>query len=554
MPDQAPLRIVPLGGLGEFGLNCTVFERGDEAIVVDCGVMFPEDHMLGIDLVIPDLSYVKSLGDRFKAFVLTHGHEDHQGALPHVLADFDVPVYATPFTAGLVSRKLEEHPKLAGQRVEIYEPGEPFDVGGFTIEGIHVTHSIVDACSLAIRTGGETVIHTGDFKLDKTPVDGRPTDYARFRELGDEGVRLLLSDSTNVERPGDSGSEKSVRGYLEPIFRETEGRIILTTFASHIHRLAAVISLCEEFGRKLVIRGRSLEANVSLATRTGHLRIPGDMIMSMKDAAGMPAGDVCYIVTGSQGEPRSALARIAMHELKEIAPCPGDAVIFSSKVIPGNERPISEIIDRLFQAGAEVYYPQSMKLHESGHGYSGELREMLEMVRPEYFLPVHGQYRNLVYHGRLAVETGVDPEKCFRMTNGDVLELDGDGARVAGSVETGRVLVDGTVVGGIDDQVIRDRRHISKDGLVLVVLGVSHQTGEILSGPELVARGLVSRDGQDVDLEGARQAVVDQVKSMTLSAISDRDELQEEVRRAVRRYLRRLTGNRPVVVPYILEL
>ncbi len=554
MSERQPLRIIPLGGLGEFGLNCMVFERGDDVIAVDCGLMFPHDHMMGIDLVIPDLSYLRDLGPRFKGFVLTHGHEDHIGALPHVLKDFDVPVYATEFTARLLERKLEEHPALSKQRVEEYRPGEVFTIGGFEIEGIAVTHSIIDACSLAIRNGDELLIHTGDFKLDPHPVDGRCTNVERFKQLGAEGVTVLLSDSTNIESNGESGSESAVRTYLEPLFERAAGRVFVTTFASHIHRVAAVVSLCEQFGRKLAIWGRSMEANAALATRCGHLRIPGEMLISADQAAQLAPEELCYLVTGSQGEARSALSRIALQQIASIRAEPGDMVIFSSKIIPGNERAIGAVIDQLFRCGVEVYYPRLMPLHVSGHAYSGELRAMLDMVKPRFFVPVHGEYRNLVHHGRLAEESGVVPERCFRLVNGDVLEVEAEACRRAGTVEVGRVYVDGTVVGGIGDEIIRDRRHISEDGMVIVVLGVSRQTGEIVSGPDLIARGLVSSESEGVDLEGARKAVLARVAQMTRAAVADKEELQEEVRLAARRFLRRATGGRPVVVPYVLEL
>ncbi len=552
MGERSGLRIIPLGGLGEFGMNCMVLEREDSAIAIDCGVMFPEEGLLGVDRVIPDLEYLQTLGERFHGFVLTHGHEDHLGALPHVLGDLKVPVWAGTFTSALLERKLEQHPAARGTVIHHYEPRKPFRAGAFEIEGIHVTHSIVEACSLAIRSGDDTIIHTGDFKLDPTPVDGRRTDIERFRQLGDQGVRLLLSDSTNVEREGKSGSEAFVRGYLEPCFERTSGRVFVTTFASHIHRLAAVVSLCQQFGRKLAIIGRSMEANAGLATREGHLRIPGSMLVSPREAANMRPDQICYLVTGSQGEPGSALMRIAMLEMRHLQPGPGDAVIYSSKVIPGNERAIGAVIDQLYRCGVEVYYQPLMPLHVSGHAYKEELRTMLELVRPEFFVPVHGNFRNLVHHSRLAQETGVPAERCFEILDGDVLELDAQGCRRAGTVPAGRVLVDGDI-GGVDEDVIRDRRNIGREGMVVVVLSVSRQTGEILSGPEIVARGLAVEDG-DESIEEARQVVVDCIGGLSAAAIADRVEVAEQVRLAVRRHFRRTTGSRPVVVPYIAEL
>lgn len=554
MKSGAPWRIVPLGGLGEFGLNCMVIERGDDAIAVDCGVMFPDAHMLGIDLVIPDVSYLRELGDRFRGFVLTHGHEDHLGALPYVWGEFDVPVFATPFTAGLLRDRLGDHERLASKTVEIYRDGDTFSLGGFEIEAIPVTHSIVDACALAIRSEGEVVVHTGDFKIDPTPIDGRAFATERFRRLGDEGVKLLLSDSTNIETEGSSGSERLVRGWLEPMFSATPGRIFVATFASHIHRLAAVLSLAQQFGRKVAILGRRMESNASLATTTGHLGFPPNLLIDARQAARLPAGEVCYLVTGSQGEARSALTRLAFLEVPDVVPCHGDAVIFSSKVIPGNERAIGAVIDQLYRLGCDVYYPRRAKAHVSGHACREELRTMLELVRPEYFVPVHGEFRNLVHHARLAVETGVPEHKCIRLSDGDVLEIRADGAHRAGTVPVGRVLVDGAVVGIAEEEVVRDRRHISRDGMVLVVLAVAQQTGTILSGPEFVMRGVVTAGGDDVDDSALREAVENAIAAMPKAALRDQDELTEEVRLAVRRWFRRTLGSRPVVVPYVMEL
>ncbi len=549
-----PLRIVPLGGLGEFGLNCMLIESPDDAVVIDCGLMFPDKHMLGVDRVIPDVSYLRSLGPKLKGFVLTHGHEDHLGALPYVLPEFPLPVWATEFSAELLRAKLREYPDAAGARIETYQPGRPWRLGGFEIEGIHVTHSFVDACALALRIGDRVLIHSGDFKIDPAPVDGRPTDLDRLRELGDEGVSLLMSDSTNAEREGSTRSESLVRGYLEPIFARTKGRIVVATFASHIHRIAALVSLCERFGRRIAFVGRSMNNNVALATRTSHLEIPGELLIDRREAERLARDEVCVVATGCQGEPRSALSRIAVGEMPKLGVAEGDAVILSSNVIPGNDRAVSAVISRLYKAGAEVYYQAITDVHVSGHAARDDLRTMIEAVRPRYFVPLHGEYRNLVHHARLAVETGVDVRNCFRLVSGDVLEIDADGARRAGTVPAGRVLVDGDRVGEVDAAVLRDRRHISEDGVVLVILAVSSQTGELVSGPEFVTRGLGYGEAQGDRLDGAAVDVVRRIKEMTTEAATDEAELGEEVRLAVRRYLRRELGLRPVVVPYIMQL
>lgn len=552
--SKPPLRIVPLGGLGEFGLNCLVVERGDDAIVVDCGVMFPDDRMMGIDRVIPDITYLRRLGDKLKGFVITHGHEDHLGALPHVLPEIDLPVFATGFTSAMLREKLREYPRAKNAQIETIEPRNAFRLGGLSIEPLRVTHSIVDACGLAIRAGGDLVVHTGDFKLDENPIDGLTSDIERFRELGDEGIRLLLSDSTNVEVDGSTRSESEVAGYLRPIFEATRGRIFVTTFASHVHRVQGVVDVCQEFGRFVAFMGRSMEHNTALATRTRHLRIPGSILLSVKEAEKLPPGDVCIIVTGSQGEPGSAMTRIAMSERRALQPGPGDAVVFSSRVIPGNDRAIGAVIDQLYKLGVEVYDTRRQPVHVSGHACREELRTMLRLTRPDLFVPLHGQFRNLVHHARLAQATGVAARKTFCLVDGEVLEFDEDHAWRGDSVPVGRVLIDGEIVGDVNDSVLRDRRHIAEDGVAMVILAVSRQTGEVVSGPDFVTRGLASADGADAELGDLKRLVIEHVRGMSAAAVADPTELQEELRLVVRRYFRRVHGRRPVVVPYVMEL
>ena len=550
---QAPLRIVPLGGLGEFGLNCLVIEHGDDAIAIDCGVMFPEDHMMGIDRVIPDVTYLQQLGDRLKGFVVTHGHEDHIGALPHVLPEIDAPIFTTRFTAALLEEKLDEYPEARDAVIERISPRSPFKLGKLTIEPLRVTHSIVDACGVAVRAGDDLVIHTGDFKLDPTPIDGETADIERFRELGEEGVSLLMSDSTNVEVDGTGESEARIPDFLRPIFERTRGRIFITTFASHIHRIQNVVNLCSEFRRFICFVGRSMENNSSLATRTGHLVIPGAQLIGQREAEKLPPRDVCFIVTGSQGEPGSAMSRIAMLERKNLQPGPGDAIIFSSRAIPGNDRAIGAVIDQLYKCGAEVYDGRRQPVHVSGHACRDELQQMLQLTRPGSFVPLHGEYRNLVHHARLAQATGVEAGRCFCLTDGDVLELrDGEPAR-AGTVPVGRVMIDGEVSGGMAETVVRDRRHIAEDGVAMVILAVSRQTGEIVAGPDFVTRGLASPDGEG-DFRELKRIVTARVHEMSKAAVADLAELQEELRLAVRRYFRRTLSRRPVVVPYVMEL
>jgi ribonuclease J len=554
MSDRDPLRIVPLGGLGEFGLNCLVIERGDDAIAVDCGVMFPEEHMMGIDRVLPELGYLRELGPRLKGIVLTHGHEDHIGALPYVLGDLHAPVFATPFTAALLDRKLEEYPSARSAVIEKYEPGDRWKLGGMEVEGLRVTHSIVDACALAVRAGGDLVLHTGDFKLDPQPIDGLMTDLERFRELADEGVRLLLSDSTNAEVPGVCKPEAAVPGFLRPIFAATHGRVFVTTFASHVHRIQNVVTVCREFGRAIAFVGRSMEANASLATRTGHLTIPGDMLVSAREAEKLPPHKVCFMVTGSQGEPGSAMSRIALLQMTGLQPRPGDAVVFSSRAIPGNDKAIGAVINQLLRCGAEVYDTRVAEVHVSGHACREELRRMIEILAPHFFVPVHGEYRNLVHHSRLAVECGVPEARCFTLVDGEVLAVADDSAKRAGTVEVGRVFVDGSGVGDVDEAVVRDRRHIAEDGVVTVILAIKRQTGEIVEGPDFVVRGLASPEEEAEAFEEARRVVRKRVEELGPAAAADLAELQEEVRLAARRFFRRRFGRRPVVVPYVMEL
>ena len=545
------LRVIPLGGLGEIGLNVLVLEYGEAAIAVDCGVMFPDERMLGIDVVIPDLGYVRGLGERFQAIVLTHAHEDHIGALPYALAERAVPVYGTPLTLGFVRERLRER----GLSAPLLSYGtEPCRIGPFVVEPIAMTHSIPDSVGLAIRTPVGTVVHTGDFKIDQTPLDGRLPDLVRLGELGAEGVLLLLSDSTNVEHAGVTPSERCVGAELATIFRQSTGRILVTTFSSHIHRMQQVIDLAVQFRRRVAFVGRSLGVHAAVARDLGHLAIPDGALVDPGAARDLPRDQVVLITAGSQAEAASALVRIAMDAHKQVTLDPGGVVILSSRIIPGNERAISSLVNHLYRRGAVVHYGRTSAVHVSGHASQEELKLVMNLVRPRHFVPVHGEYRHLVRHNLLAMEVGIPAEACHLLENGDVLELDAaGGARRGERVPAGRVFVDGKGIGDVEDEVLRDRRHLSEDGLVLAVLAIAQQSGEIVAGPDLVSRGVMGEEANPDILERARGAVLEALAAINPESRTDPAEVKEEVRKALRRYFKRF-DRRPVILPFVMEM
>lgn len=545
------LRLIPLGGLGEIGLNMMLLEYEHSAIAIDCGVMFPEASMLGVDLVIPDLSYLRDRPGVLQAVVCTHGHEDHIGALPFVLRDHAVPTYATPFAHALVENKLEEHE--LDRPVEGFKAGDRWRVGPFEIEAVHITHSIVDAVALAVRTPVGTVLHTGDFKFDQTPLDGRPSDLARFARLGDEGVLALLSDSTNVERPGVTPSERSITRNLEAVFLRATGRVVVSTFASHLHRLQQVIDLSARTNRRLAVVGRGMVTNVAIGQELGYLRVPPGLLADVSELRSLPRDRVTLLTTGSQAEPRSALARIAMDDHKQVKIEPGDTVVHSSRIIPGNERPIGEVFNHLCRRGAEVL-AGSAGLHVSGHASQGELSLMLQLTRPRYFVPVHGEYRHLMRHCALAADMGIAPADCFLLEDGDVLEIDDAGARRAEPVTAGRVFVDGKGVGDVGDVVLRDRRHLSDGGIVLAILAIAQHTGEVLSGPDLISRGFVVEEESQAYFERAKEAALEAIAALAPELRMVPAEVKEEMRKALRRYFKKTLERRPVVLPVVMEL
>jgi ribonuclease J len=548
-----PLRIIPLGGLGEFGLNMMLIEYGDAAVAVDCGLMFPGADLLGIDLVVPDVSYLLERKDTLKAIILTHAHEDHVGALPYILKHLAVPIFGTRLTLGLLASKLEEHDLDDMADVREITAGKPWEIAPFRIEGIRVTHSLMDCLALAVETPLGTVIHTGDFKIDNTPMEGEMFDFQRFAAYGEKGVLLLLSDSTNVERPGYTPSEREVGRNLEQIFQESSGKVLVSTFSSSIPRIQQVVDISERCGRRVVLSGRSMIRNGQIASDLGYLRLPRNFMIESERWHELPSAQLTFLTTGSQGEPLSVLHRVALNDHKTIKIDPGDTVILSSKFIPGNEKTISNLINHLYRRGAEVHYEKVSEIHVSGHASQEELKTMLQLTRPRYFVPIHGEYRHLVKHRRLAQDVGVPEENCFILEDGDVLELTAHRAQKIKPVQVGRVFVDGKGVGDVGDVVIRDRRHLSEDGMVLAVMAIHQQSGELVAGPDLISRGFMGDQFSEEVLEQARKVVLETLNGMNRETRTDPGELKEEVRKSLRRYFRKRLERHPVVLPYIIE-
>lgn len=546
------VRIVPLGGLGEIGLNMLLVESDGAAIAIDCGVLFPERPGLGIDLMLPDLTYLRERPGLLRGVVLTHGHEDHIGALPRLLEEIPVPVFGPRLAAALAQAKLRR--AEMDHTIEVLEPGTRIQLGPFEVEPIHMTHSIVDACALAIKTPQGVILHSGDFKIDPTPVDGRKADLERIKHWGDKGVLLLLSDSTNVEHDGVCGSESDVGPHIEEIMRKTPGRVLVTTFASHLHRIQQVVDAADASGRSIAVAGRGFEDSTRLAGELGYLRSPQGGFLTVDQAMQLPASATALLVTGSQGEPRAALSRASEGRFKKLEVEPGDGVILSSRVIPGNERSVHRLLNRFAKLGATIHQGHDSEVHVSGHAYRDELREMIQIAQPKYFVPVHGEYRHLAAHRDLASDMGMPLDHIFLLEDGDVLELDAAGPKLGETVPVGRVLVDESREGEIGLEVLRDRRHLSDGGFVVAVIAVNPQTGEIRTEPELVTRGLL-REGEGAEiLEEARDAMMDQLRALTPESRADFLEVEDEVRRALKRYFSRERGQRPLIVPHIYEM
>ncbi len=548
------LQITPLGGLGQFGMNMTVFRYGDQMIIVDCGMMFPDEDLLGVDIAIPDLTYIEEHRDELAGIVLTHAHEDHVGALPFVLQMVNVPVYATEFTHGLVEGKLQEFGLLDVTEIHTISARQKFELGPFEIEFIRVSHSLVDCVALAIHTPVGVIIHTGDFKVDETPVMGEPIDLKRLNEYGDKGVLALLADSTNVEREGRTGSEKAVIPAFEKIFGETRGRMIVSCFSTSVHRLQIVFDLAAESGRSVALVGRSMIRNVEVAMKHGYLDIEEGRLVSPQQAKRLSPREVCLLVTGSQGEPMSALARMSVDTHRDASVISGDTVVLSARQIPGNEKTISRMMNHLFKKDARVIDNGIARIHVSGHGRQDDLKIMHDAVRPKFLIPIHGETRQLYRHAEAARKWGVARDRIVLAESGDVIELDEDSARVADKITVGRTLIDDSGFGRIDDMVLRDRKHLAYDGIVLPIVAINKKSGELESAPEVIQRGLaVSDDGAEF-LQKARVLVGQTIANASHEERVDWAVIKEKIRLDLKRHIQKETGRRPMIIPVVLEI
>ncbi len=548
------LKIIPLGGLGEIGKNMTAYEFGGDIIVVDCGMGFPDEDMYGVDIVLPDISYLKANAEKIRGLILTHGHEDHIGAVPYVLKEVDMPIYTTPLTAALVELKLEEHELLYNTQIFTKKAGSTFRLGCFTVEFIHVNHSIPDAVALAIKTPIGTVIHTGDFKIDLTPIAGGMIDIPRLGQLGNEGVLALLSDSTNVEKPGHSDSERKVGESFDKLFNGCNKRIIITTFASNVHRLQTVINVAAKYGRKVGITGRSMENVLRVATVLEYMKIPDNVLMDIEQLNKLPKNQVVIISTGSQGETMSALYRMAFSEHKQVNVDAGDRVIISASAIPGNENTISRVIDELFHKGAEVIYDRHTDLHVSGHACQEEEKMMLGLVKPKYFIPVHGEYRMLVKHAELGKLMGVPPKNIVIAENGKVIEITKKSIKCEDSVQSGAVMVDGSGIGEVGSVVLRDRHKLAEDGMVVVILPYSSDAHALISEPEIVTRGFIYVKEAEGILEELKRVAIESVMACEEHKINDWSAIKSRVKNNISGYLYKTTRRSPMILPVITEV
>jgi ribonuclease J len=554
MSDQK-LQVIPLGGLGEFGMNMTAIRYGDDIIVIDAGMMFPDAELLGVDLVMPDLTFLKENQAHIRALILTHGHEDHIGAVPYFLSEISVPVYGTAFTLALVERRLEEH-DLPEPRMIRVKPKQAIGVGPFQIEFIHVTHSIVSAVALAITTPLGIIIHTGDFKVDPTPTDNELFDLHTLADYGKRGVLLLLSDSTNADRPGYTESERAVRPRMEEIFNRSERRVVVSCFSSSIHRIQLVLDLAREYGRRVAVIGRSMVSVTEIAHSLGLLEIPDGILLRPQDTMDIDPRKVAILISGTQGEPMSALARVAVDNHKHVSVDQGDTVVLSSRIIPGNEKAIFRMIDHMARRGADVMYgSMNPPLHVSGHASVEEQKLVLNLCRPKYFMPIHGEFRQLSKHARLAEHLRfAGLQESFVMDTGEVLEIDRHGARKAGKVTVGRVCIDsGSIDDVVEEMIIRDRRHLSEDGIVLPIIAINPHTGRIEGAPEIVSRGFAITDGGEFT-DTARQIVIKTLENSNEEEKTDWGVIKEKIRADLKRYIVKETSRRPLIMPVIMEV
>ena len=548
------LKIIPLGGLLEIGKNITVFEYGNDIILVDCGLAFPEDDMLGIDLVIPDLSYLEKNKEKIKGLVITHGHEDHIGSIPYLLKQFNIPIYGTKLTIGLIEHKLEEHKLLRSTKLKVVNPGQTINLGSMKVEFIRTTHSIPDACSLAIHTPVGTVVHTGDFKIDYTPIDGEMIDFGRLAALGNKGVLALMSDSTNAERKGYTMSESTVGEVLDKLFINCTKRIVVATFSSNVHRVQQIVNSAVKYGRKIAVCGRSMINMIETARKFGYIKVPDNVFIDIDMIKSYPDEKLTIITTGSQGEAMSALTRMASGEHKKVQITPNDLIIISANPIPGNENSVSKVIDDLMKIGAEVVYNALEDIHVSGHACQEEQKLMISLIRPKYFIPVHGEYRQLIAHGETAKKVGVEEDNIFIMTNGRILELNEYDAKLTGTVPVGKIMVDGLGVGDVGNIVLRDRQRLSQDGLIIIVLTMDSRTGTVVAGPDVLSRGFVYVRESENLMEDIKQLLRAEIDKFEERHITDWTTIKAMLREELRDYIYKKTKRDPMILPIIMEV
>lgn len=554
MAREPKVSLIPLGGLGEIGKNMMVVRYGENILVIDSGLMFPEEDLLGIDIVIPEITYLLENKSIVRGIVLTHGHEDHIGALPYVLKQLNVPVYGTKLTLGILGGKLREQHMLDSVKLNCVVPRDIVSIGPFKVEFIRVSHSIPGAVALAIETPVGVIVHTGDFKIDPTPVDGEVTDFYRFAQRGEKGVLALLSDSTNVEKPGYTMSERVVGQTFADTFRKARERIIVATFASNVHRLQQAITMASRYDRKVAVVGRSMVNVVNIASELGYLQIPDGLLVELDEASRLPRNQLVYLTTGSQGEPMSALTRMANGDHRQVEILTGDTIIISANPIPGNEKLVSKVIDQLFKLGANVIYEAISGIHVSGHPSQEELKLMINLVKPKYFMPVHGEYRMLIKHAQLAQDMGIPEANIFVGENGQVLELSKRGGRFAGRVSSGRILVDGLGVGDVGNIVLRDRRQLSQDGILIIVVTISRETGLIISGPDIVSRGFVYVRESEHLMDQAKEKVKSALDKCNSRKISEWASIKSQIRDDLSKFLFEKTRRRPMILPIIMEI
>lgn len=552
--QQPKVQVIPLGGVGEIGKNMFAIKDGDDIIVLDAGLSFPTEEMLGIDIVIPDITYLLENKSSIKGIVLTHGHEDHIGSLPFILPQLSVPIYGTRLTLGLVEGKLEEHRMLKETEMQVFRPGDTLNIGSFVVETFKTNHSIPDSVGLAITTSAGLIVYTSDFKFDQTPVDGKVTDYLKLTELGKRGVLLAISDSTNAEYPGYTRSEKEVGKTIAEIFRTAKGRMIVASFASHVHRIQQVIDAAHKNRKKVAVVGRSMVNVVKISSELGYLKVPDNIMVEIDDMKNYPPNQVVLLTTGSQGEPMSALTRISRSDHRKVSIAPGDTVILSAMAIPGNEKLVSRTIDNLFRRGANVIYAGVSGVHVSGHGSQEELKLMLKFLQPKFLMPVHGEYRHMVAHAKLAEEIGIPAQNIFVSEIGSIMEFGPDTGKVAGSVTAGKVLVDGLGVGDVGNIVLRDRKILSEDGIFIVVLTMDREENRVLAGPEVVSRGFVYVRESESLMDEVRELVVRIMESMNKNNVNEWSVLKNNIRDVVSKHLYERTGRRPMILPIIMDV